>query len=377
MHDQIAHIIPTHERPAVCQRLVDSTLRQWPEARVYVCDDSRSPSTYDGATDVPAEAYDIGLSAKRNKLVQATEEPFLMLWDDDYIAYDGTSLWPFWAVLHGRDDIGIVGGEWLFADGERGEAERRIWFTGRAWPDGPIRRHRPPKGAPRTIETGHGPIYYHEVDFVPNWFMARRETLELVPWDEQLKLQEHIEFFCRLAAVRAQHDSDERSQAWRDRYRTRAEGNSLHEVNGGSRLVYTLASFRNERHLSDRRGAQVDSGEWVEVPVGYAQTLQEKGLAKPLTAMEDVRPFPLPDNDPPESDDHIPTGVALAPGTTCVHDRDHQSTAAYEQSRSRQKFWSLQHQKLGCSELDLVQWGDYPHDEPDFPEVSDDLLQLA
>lgn len=364
MHDDIAHIIPTHERPAVAQRLVDSILWQWPEASVYVCDDSRTPTTYDDATTVPAQAYDIGLSAKRNALVAATSEPYLMLWDDDYVATPDTELWRFYELLEAREEIGVVGGEWLLGK------QRQIWFTGRVDAEGPIKRHRPPQEPPSRLETSRGLIRYHDVDFVPNWLMARRETLEMAPWDEELKLQEHIEFFCRMAAIRAQHGSDDtdagrRAQQWRERYEARAQGETLHEAKGGKRLVYCLATFRNQREL-EHVGGVAHRGDWIEVRAGYAEDLEEKGLARGLTEMEDTRPFPLPDNPPPGESGHAPMGVALVTGTTCIHDRDHQASAAFSENRGRDKFWSLQHQKLGCSETDMVQWGSYPYDEPTF-----------
>lgn len=365
MHDRIAHIIPTHERPAVAQRLMDSILWQWPEASVYVCDDSREVHSYEGATVVPAEAYDIGLSAKRNRLVNATEEPYLMLWDDDYVATPDTDLWRFYELLEARPELGIVGGEWLLG------GQRQIWFTGRVDAEGPMKRHRPPESPPDRLETEQGLIRYHEVDFVPNWLMARRETLEMVPWDEELKLQEHIEFFCRMAAVRAQHvgadtEAGRRAHQWRERYEARARGETLHEADGGRRLVSCLSTFRNQRELEHLEDGVAHREDWIEVRAGYADELEGKGLARGLTEMEDTRPFPLPENPPPGEDGHAPMGVALVTQTTCIHDRDHQASAAFSENRGRDKFWSLQHQKLGCSETDMVQWGSYPYEEPAF-----------
>jgi hypothetical protein len=368
MVGQIAHIIPTIGRPAVCQRLVDSIRERWPEANVYVCDDSREPHSYDGATDVPSGAYDIGLSAKRNRLVQATSEPLLMLWDDDYIAYEGTSLEPFRRVLEERSDIGIVGAEWAFGVG----ANRSSWFTGRAVPDGPIRRHRPPEGPPEVVETSGDPVRYHEVDFVPNWFLARRETLRATPWDEELKLQEHAEFFTRLAAAR---QKTARDKAWRRRYAARTSGER--EAPAGDRVaVYCLATFVNERELDHLDQSKANRGDWVEVRPEYAEVLVEKGLAATLPEMQDTRPFPPPDRLPDVDVRDVPLGVALTPDTTCLHARDHEATEAYEEKRGRDKFWPLQRQKLGTVDEDLVQWSSYPHEAPEPPAATDEDFRL-
>lgn len=367
MVDEIAHIIPTFERPKVAQRLVDSILHFYPESRIYVCDDSREPSTYDGATDVPATAYDIGLSAKRNLLVQASDEPLVFLWDDDYVCTSNTDFRVFYELLRSVENCGVVGAEWsLEADAD----PRNVWFTGTIEPDGATIRVRPPSGQPHTVDTEIGTLRYHSVDLLPNWFLAERETLEAVPWDEELKLNEHLEFFARLTALRA---DSRRGRRWRKRWERLQSGEPLHEIGGNGRIaVQAKGTFSNADKLS-HVGGRVSTGDWVEVDADYAEGLIEDGLAVRLETEFETRPFPLPDVD-----DAVNLGCILTPETTCTHLREEGRTSeAYNEGRFRREtFMPLQKEKLGVSERDLVQWGKYPHDSPDFSQPDPQLLEL-
>ena len=363
---EIAHIIPTHERPAVAQRLVDSINHFYPGSRVYVCDDSHVPETYDGAEDVPATAYDIGLSAKRNLLVQASTEPFVMLWDDDYVCTSNTDLRVFYELLHHVDGCGMVGAEWSLGQTQ----DRNVWFTGQLIPNGAEVKVRPPEGEPEHVEASCGTVSYHEVDLLPNFFMARRDLLETVPWDEQLKLNEHLEFFARLTAVRA--DSP-RGKRWRERWKKLQEGEELFKASqNGKAVVQAQASFSNDDKL-DHIGGHVATGDWMEVDSGYAEELVDSGLALPMTAVKDTRPFPLP-----EGTEDVDMKCVLTPNVTSRHMRSEgRASEAYTEKRyRREQFMPLQKAKLGIRTRDLVQWSRYPYPSPNFEDPDSSLLEL-
>jgi len=364
--DEIAHIIPTHERPAVAQRLVDSINHFYPGSRIYVCDDSQTPESYDGATDVPATAYDIGLSAKRNLLVQASDEPFVMLWDDDYVCTSNTDLGVFWTLLQEVEGCGMVGAEWTLGQSEG----REVWFTGQLIPNGAEVQVRPPEGPPERIETAGGTLLYHEVDLLPNFFMARRELLEAVPWDEELKLNEHLEFFARLAALRA---DTPRGKRWRERWEALQEGEALFEASqNGKMTVQARASFSNEDHLA-HVGGHVATGDWIEVDCAYGEELIDSGLALPLSRAHDTKPFPLP-----EGTVDADLRCVLTPNVTARHLRSEgRVSETYSDKRFRRdKFMPLQRAKLGVRTRDLVQWSRYPHPSPDFNNPDPSLLEL-
>jgi len=360
--EQIAHIIPTHERPGVAQRLINSINEKWPGSNIYVCDDSDKPARYEGANNVRAPAYDIGLSAKRNLLVQKSTEPYIFLWDDDYMATEHTSLDPFWNVLHSLDDVGIVGGEWTLGSGRR-----EVWFTGDFWVEGPIQKHRTPDNI-YLVETDEGTFRYHDVMFTPNWFLAYRETVESIFWDEELKLQEHTEFFARLAAARAKRGTPqkEHDHKWLERFNERQlESDGMPLDKNGRVEVYCMSTFRNNTKLSHLPKNLARKGTWIKVDPDYAEDLLRRGYAYTRKEVTDARPFPVPSIDP-----SIPLGVALTPDSTCLHLRwdDTSKNEDFNKKRDRKDWWPIQRQKLGTEELELMQWSSYQHEEIDTPD---------
>jgi hypothetical protein len=239
---------------------------------------------------------------------------------------------------------------------------------------------RPPEGAPEVKDTEIGEIQYHRVDLLPNWFLAERSTLEVVPWDETLKLNEHLEFFARLTAARADTKGalaegapTERGRRWRDRWKRLSRGKPLVEAAENGRVtIQAKTTFRNERELS-HVGGMARKGDRVEVGPDYAEALVSKDLAARMDETHDTRPFPLP-----EDTDGADLGCALTPDTTATHLRDEGRVSEdYNEKRFRRdRFMPLQKAKLGISERDLVQWGKYPYESPDFTESDPQILEL-
>ena len=366
MNDNIAHIIPTYERPAVAQRLVNSIRRHYPDANIYICDDSKYPATYDKAVNIKSPAYDIGLSAKRNLLVRRTSEPYVFVWDDDYICTEDTSVELFYQLIQEVDELGIVGGNWTMGN------KRTSWFAGWALPNGPIRKHVPPSETFISTPLGIDVARWHRVQFLPNWLLADRRTLQACPWDEELKLQEHIEFFTRLAALRAPYSKDERDQEWRRRYNKRSIGDIELVCDSNGRVpIFITTTLKNKRRFSDRKNGIVRRGNWVRVEYDYAMQLEKKGYGTTTVSTVGGRPFPLR-----EVDNDVPLGVALLVNTTCIHDRRGVGTSEYYKEQRYQRSWRhLQFQKTGTSDVEMKQWHDYPNGSYDFT-FDESLLDL-
>jgi len=357
----IAHIIPTFERPAFAKRLINSIREFYPDATILVCDDSREETYYKNAVNIPANAYDIGLSAKRNQLVDSVEEPYTMVWDDDYVCYEDSHIEWFYELLTGVDGLGIVGGNWRYPEQEK----RDSWFTGMVSAHGPIRKHIPPQDKPHKYKG----LRYHLVDFTPNWFLARTDILKLIPWDEQLKLQEHIEHFCRIKAIAGFYS--DKTNVWTERYQKRSEGVNTHVVGKNGKVnVYALSTFRNKQYID---GELARKGNWYKVDKDYAEELEQKGLVtmNPLTDI--VRPFGIP---PLPTDTANNLGVALLPDTTCLHMRFEGYENKYYMKHRTRDFHKLKDQKTGTVDVEYRQWGSYPYGEPQWSKPSQELLQL-
>jgi glycosyltransferase involved in cell wall biosynthesis len=173
-------IIKTFERPHTVQRLVDSIRVYYPDVRILVGDDSREPQEVAGA-ELLALPYDVGLSAGRNRLVDAVRTPYTMLLDDDFIFTEQTRIELLRVAIDAGFDI---------ASGRVGGGE----YHGMLLRRGPTLHYLFKQK--RRVHNGL-PVY----DMTWNFFLARTEALRTVRWDEALKLAEHSDFFLRAMEV--------------------------------------------------------------------------------------------------------------------------------------------------------------------------------
>lgn len=127
--------------------------------------------------------FDTGLSRGRNIMVDMVTTEYLVLMDDDFLFDVNTDIDYLLDVMeHTNFDIlGFKNPEdhkrWKFDFCGKMEVENETLFL-------------KPGSYGRESECDI-------VDFVPNLFLARTESLKKVRWDERLKLGEHEEFFWR------------------------------------------------------------------------------------------------------------------------------------------------------------------------------------
>lgn len=175
-------VIKTFERPKICQRLIDSIRKFYSDIPIIVADDSMNPTTYDGAQTYWM-AFDSGLSAGRNFLVQKAETEYVVILDDDWIFTEGTKLEEFVRILT-SSDLDILAG--LIRD-QRKDRIKQFYGSISCIPPLLVTSAIPYEGGDFT-----------RCDFTHNFFIAARETLVRFRWDEDLKLSEHLEFFIRV-----------------------------------------------------------------------------------------------------------------------------------------------------------------------------------
>ncbi len=169
----VTALIKTFERPQTVRRLVASIHRLYPWMPIVVVDDSREPRDIPGTTVVKMP-FDSGLSAGRNEGLRHVKTSNVLLLDDDFVLTRRTRVDAALEALE-SPRIDLVGGRVSFLP----------FYLEQAKP-----------------EYGEGRIERWRVcEKVPNFFVARTERLKLVPWDERLKLVEHMDFFLRAQGV--------------------------------------------------------------------------------------------------------------------------------------------------------------------------------
>jgi glycosyltransferase involved in cell wall biosynthesis len=149
-------LIQTFKRPEALKRLLESIKQQgYPPEMVLVHDDSET---------------DLGLSASRNKLVFWSNTEYVILVDDDCIFTERTDITKLEGIM---DTV-----EYDILAFDLG-----IHYMGTYKTEGD------------TVKLAPGVNSQGMYDFVPNVFIAKRQSLLKCQWDPSLKMGEHFAYF--------------------------------------------------------------------------------------------------------------------------------------------------------------------------------------
>lgn len=194
MREQITFCIKTIHRPQCCAALVRSIHQHYGKERpaIHVLDDGKSELRF--SSICPDEAamvdrlveteYDIGLSAGRNRLLDAGDTPIVVFADDDHLVTNQTRLPDLAAKLNRHHDLDLLAGLSNLQE-----------------------RPKLMKSDGRTLRILHGQYKRRGsirwCHYVGNCFVAYRDILQAIRWDESLKVEEHWDFFwrCKIAGV--------------------------------------------------------------------------------------------------------------------------------------------------------------------------------
>jgi glycosyltransferase involved in cell wall biosynthesis len=181
-------LVKTFERPRILRRLLASVKRLYPSLRVVVVDDSRKPVHLEGVKTITMP-YDSGISAGRNEGLRHVTTNYVLLLDDDVVFFRHTHLGRALALMERHPQIDIMGGQLIdlpFYQARRSVDAPEAMFPTDARPAVPI---------------GSSVGGLTVCAKVPNFFLARRDRLALIPWDPQLKRMEHADFFTRALGI--------------------------------------------------------------------------------------------------------------------------------------------------------------------------------
>ena len=198
------------------------------DIKIYVLDDSETPTINPLADLYIEESYDKGLSAGRNTLLSKVETKYFLLLDDDTIFTEESDINKMLEVLEHNPDIDIVAGHIEGNDfwGELEIEDKKLYRN---------------KGFSREEIGGHE-IY----DFVINLFLGRTETVSKFKWDDRLKIKEHMDFFwkvkgelksTRLGDVKFLNTSERNSRYSKMRDRTSEFGRMQNLIIGVKEIV--------------------------------------------------------------------------------------------------------------------------------------------
>ncbi len=187
----ITFCIKTIHRPWSCHRLVESLRQHIDEPKIVVVDDGRKeqrfseryPDTARHCHVINLDQHDAGVGVGRNTAIERAETEFIFLLDDDHVVTPRLQLDKVCErfAKHPIDILGVRqggGGRPLMLSPLMNG--KRIWM------------HR---GEHRRIG------FVAWCDMSSNAFLARREAIARLRWDEKIKTYEHWEFFYRASRI--------------------------------------------------------------------------------------------------------------------------------------------------------------------------------
>jgi len=187
----IDFLATTIMRPKCVRRLLTSINKWYPEAKITVADQNKEKHDFYNEYNVNQVLnldYDVGLSKARNRMVEETSEPYVLIMDDDFIFDKKAQIEKFLKIMKSDPKIGVVGG----VTGK----DNNTWEFTHRW------------------EIKDNTIY--QVDDNDNWeqikgikckktgsvinfALIRREIFKDVKWDERFKISgEHSDFYLQL-----------------------------------------------------------------------------------------------------------------------------------------------------------------------------------
>jgi hypothetical protein len=175
----VTAIVKTFDRPACCQRLLNSIRRYYPDLKIIVADDSTTPRDWraPGVASLPM-AFDSGEGFARNVMAESVATPYLLFLDDDFIFTPQTDLHALlWALNANSLDI-CAGAVLHHQDGQ--PARYNGCFL---WQGSMLHLIEP-----ANIGQG-GPV-----DVAVNFYLARTASVRGL-WDSSLKINGHLDSF--------------------------------------------------------------------------------------------------------------------------------------------------------------------------------------
>ena len=232
-----AFMVKTILRPKALAAFLESLYPRYPNAPVWIADDSKTPypEVADGYPNVTYNTfpYDIGIGHCYNWMLERIQEPYVVLCDDDFIFDDRTQIERFLPFLE-ADLFDLVGGA--------------VWAPPRNTYQGFVGRFTQGNGGgvisestinleKIRVEDVLGEITPCEICM--NFFAAKREVLQDVGWDPNLKVCRHEDWFLRFNGYRPKQEKMEGYRA---------------AFYPGVVVVHDNKWYRNEEYMALRRG---------------------------------------------------------------------------------------------------------------------------
>jgi len=204
LHELVSFIIKAHERKESLEFLVSSLRCYYPLVQILIADDGSFPaweakSHKDSNIHHYRLAYDLGLSASRNYLVDRVSTKYFITLDDDFVFTNRTTIEFFVQVMENSNQAWIEESNRLDIVAGSLYTDENPYYDYAGLIEVDSDRNF------RLISGMHG--HWEDIDYlaaqcklvdiVANFFVAKTTRVQRLQWDPELKLGEHQDFFLR------------------------------------------------------------------------------------------------------------------------------------------------------------------------------------
>lgn len=190
---KVDFLITSYLRWELLEKCIDSIFQFYPQAKVYVADQSGSwgfpvylLKKYDKKVQFFMLPEDCGLSYARNYLVKNSRRPYKLILEDDFVFTEETKIEKMVEIME-YVTCSVIGGSVYIAD-------QRLPFEFNFKKIGD-ELHQVSDGDNWQEKEG---LKYKYTQCVLNFTLFKKEVFDDIIWDEELKLREHQDFFYRL-----------------------------------------------------------------------------------------------------------------------------------------------------------------------------------
>lgn len=183
-------LITTFKRYGCLENLLKSIPEEWKD-NIIIGDQNKERKNYPYRTIFLP--YDCGLSYARNRLVDASEKPFVLLLEDDFEWTDKTQVKKLLRLMNAQLNVGVVGGQVR-------QNDVAIPFEFIPTIEDGVLYHKRDGNNWKVFEFTN----YKKTGCIMNFALFRKSMLRDMRWDPQLKLREHQDFYLRLAKTKWQ-----------------------------------------------------------------------------------------------------------------------------------------------------------------------------
>ena len=189
--ENVTFVFKSFERKKSAKRLYNNICKYYPNARVIIADDSKTPLELKGENlEVIQLPCNSGLSLGLNRAHEQVKTPYIIRMDDDEVLTPFSRFHEHLRFLMANDEYDLIGVSYVTTPRCKSHKKVSPKYLSQSMDIAPKKLK-----IPHLTKVGE----YTVVGKTPNIFIARTEAVRSVGYDDNIRVLDHNEFFFRAA----------------------------------------------------------------------------------------------------------------------------------------------------------------------------------